>query len=305
MKPAVALAAIVLSVLAAVAIQELRIQRLRDELIELRAIRTSTTADRQQPAAEPVPAAVPAQPAPAAPAAAVETPSRGIPDDFPEPDDERSRALAQGPYAELHYELGLSNRERAYLDHLLLERGRAGQEAAHRWLETPAAERAAIEDELSAALAAAEQPLAAFFISEFESEQFHHYDSRSSAREFLEQLRPLMDQNGLVLGPEQERELLDAIHRSREAAGATRWNSLDGLRVAASGEALDRFDREWQAQEPLLIQELGSFLEVSDAATVLECLRELRQPARAQVEEMVRMACGADAGDPPGQETGE
>lgn len=290
MKTSVAISAVVLSVLVTVVIEERRIADLRAEVIRLRALPARERPMEPEVEEEPpVPMmAEPEELAPPAPPPVTPEPAparsngsgRHVPDDFPEPDEELIKTLAASPSADLHYQLGLSNRERAYLDALQQRMELARQDAVGAWLdagkpaEPPVVERveAAVEPDLRA--------VRDFFQRPQDFELFRYFEARRSARNLLEEMRPLLDGQGVALDRDQERLLVEALHAARVEAGALDWQSAAALDAVVAGGAEERFEGDWQRQGERLAKSLAEFLEPTVARAVLRSREGLKESQR-------------------------
>lgn len=296
MKPSLAISAIVIAVLATIAIEEYRISELRGELIRLRAIRDDpslTDATPPKPSTTPATAgeaqAPPVEPAGAAepPAAATPAPvpgQRQIPDDFPAPSDDEIKASALGPYSDLHYQLGLSNRARAYLEELLIRRSTTQQDLAMKWVKSSDAERPAAKQALHTALEKNDAEIKAFLNRDTDFETFSAFQSMHAERQMLSQLNLLMGQEGIALELAKEKQLITAMYQARIGASALEWDSPAALPVIAAGGALERFDREWEAQSLALKAAVASILTEQEAISFLASREQLKNSIRSSIE---------------------
>jgi len=298
MKPAATISIVVVAVLTTVVIEELRIHKLRTEVLRLGKLPTDqpvsitpeeiiareTPLPGRETAALKKPPEVPSTAEEATSTQPSETPSkaspfsggRTVPDDYPEPSEERIKEVALGPYSNLHYELGLTNRQRAYLDDLLGDRQIKQQAFAQAWVGAEGLERSKIEIEMSAHLAESDDALKAFFGKESDYRTFVVYHAMQPERSMLAQLLPMMDQQGVTLEISDEQKLVAAMYEARVEAEGIDWNSADALKAVVAGDAKERFETEWLARNEYLATALPEFLDEKTVSVVAEGLEQLK-----------------------------
>ena len=300
MKTSVAISAVVLSVLVTVVIEEKRIADLRAEVIRLRALPPrERTVEPEVEETPPVPAVEePAEiaaplPEPVVPAP-VPVPSAGsgrrVPDDFPEPDAELAKALAASPSADLHYQLGLTNRERAYLESLVQRMELVRQDAVGAWLDAGKPAEPPVVEQVEKAVRPELEAVRGFFQRPQDFELFRYFEERRSARNLMEEMRPLLDGQGVALDRDQERLLVEALHAARVEVEALDWQSAAALDAVLAGGAEERFESDWQRQGERLAKSLPEFLEPGVVEAVLrsrERLKESQQEALKVALEVV------------------
>lgn len=274
MKPVVAISAIVIAVLVTVVIEESRIKNLQDEITRLRALPPPGTTP-------PAPAAPPAgdEPNPADPASPPETPEttptppvaglRTVPSDYPEPEQSKTQQLATGPYAQLHLELGLTNREAAYLDEVLTAQDLKMGQLGASWLQALPDDRALVESAMQDAADETMARIRHFLGSDEDFATFSAYHAMQPERELLAQVLPIIDQQGIAFELEDEQKALAALHQAREAVGGIDWSAPEAIQAIAKGEAVKRFEEEWAKQGELLKSALADFMETSEAEAFL------------------------------------
>jgi hypothetical protein len=306
MKPQHAIAVVVVAVLATVAIEETRISKMRAEIIRLRTIPldepsnigaiVAETVDLNDPAQkQPEPAATPAPtPKPEAPAPPSPPTGRIIPDDFPDPDDPTIKQLAIGPNSDFAYEIGLDNRERAYLAELLNRRSRAEQETVAKWISTPPLESSDLEDAMTLITLKSEDEIATFLGSESDIRAFADYHAMRPERDQLAAMAGALDEAGATLEIEKEKQLIEALYQARVGTGSLDWNSPAGLIATAEGGALERFEKEWQTQTEALTGLLPKFLSESETAAVLKSREGLKSDMTASIKAAIEAINGED-----------
>ena len=298
MKTSVAISAVVLSVLVTVVIEEKRIADLRAEVIRLRALPPrERTVEPEVEETPPVPAAEePAEIAAPLPEPVVPAPSpaagsgRRVPDDFPEPDAELAKALAASPSADLHYQLGLTNRERAYLESLVQRMELVRQDAVGAWLDAGKPAEPPVVEQVEKAVRPELEAVRGFFQRPQDFELFRYFEERRSARNLMEEMRPLLDGQGVALDRDQERLLVEALHAARVEVEALDWQSAAALDAVLAGGAEERFESDWQRQGERLAKSLPEFLEPAIVEAVLrsrERLKESQQEALKVALEVV------------------
>jgi hypothetical protein len=283
MKPAVAITAVVIAVLATVVVEETRIKKLQDEITQLRALPPREPGPGPSVAAEPDEGELPETPAAdpvAEPAAPPPVPGlRTVPENYPAPEEDRIREVALSPYSQLHYSLNLTNRERAYFEDLLTSRRLEKQQLAGQWIDALPEDRLGIEKSMKEINSMTDDRIRAFLGDEDDFETYLAYDRMQPERELLSQIAPVMDQPletedgttepGVVLELEKELKLIEAMHQARKAAGGTNWNSIDGMNAMVEPDALERFKEEWTQTGEILAAEIGTFLDETEARRFL------------------------------------
>lgn len=313
MKPQHVIGLVVVAVLATIAIEETRISKMRAEIIRLQAIPldepsdiksiVEETVDLNDPAqTPPKPEATPAIPEPSPePEAPAPTPpsqasGRVIPDDFPDPDDAAIKQLAIGPYSDFSYEVGLDNRERAYLAELLNRRSTAIQETAAKWIATSPSERSALGDALEDAMTLitvnSDDEIATFLGSERDTKAFFEYHAMQPERNQLAAMAGDLDKAGATLEIDKEKQLVEALYQARVGTASLDWNSPAALIATAEGGALERFEKEWQTQTQALNELLPKFLSEKETAAVLESREGLKSDMRSSIESAVEAING-------------
>lgn len=271
------IALVVVAVLITVVIEESRLSEMRAEIIRLRSLVKSPedADDNQISGAEEV---VGQQNSPSVPELPSDGPLRApnsrVPEEFPEPDEETVRALALGANSALHYELALSNRERAYFERLMEQRNSADAAYAQAWIASSPEIRAAknIPEELRKIDTQIEE----FLGSEENLFIFQKFVDRRSARTMTEEIRQILEQQGIVFAIDKETQLIEALHLSMMETGATDWDSLDALPMLLKDDALDRFESDWQAQTEFLKAAIREFLADDEVTAVLDARRQLK-----------------------------
>ncbi|MCH7226919.1 hypothetical protein [Haloferula sp. A504] len=283
MKPAVAISAIVIAVLATVVIEETRIKKLQDEITGLRAL-PPRVPDKAPPlVVEPAEGEDPVEPAiepEVEPTAPPPVPGlRTVPENYPAPEEDRIREIALSPYSHLHYALNLTNRERAYFEDLMASRRLEKQQLAGQWIDALPEDRLSIGQSMEDIDSMTQDRIRTFLGNEDDFETYVAYDLMQPERELLSQIAPVMDQPvetaegvtepGVVLELEKELKLIEAMHRARKAAGGIDWNSLQGMKAMAEPDALERFKEEWTKTGEILATEIGTFLDETEARRFL------------------------------------
>jgi len=309
MKPQHVIGLVVVAVLATVAIEETRISKMRAEIIRLQAIPrdersdiktiVEETVDLNDPAqAPPEPEATPAIPEPspepeaAAPNPPSQTTGRVIPDDFPDPDDAAIKQLAIGPYSDFSYEVGLDNRERAYLAELLNRRAAAMRETAAKWISASPSERSELEDTMILITVQSDDEIATFLGSERDTKAFAEYHAMQPEREKLSSMSVVLDQKGAALEVEKEKQLVETLYQARVGTGSLDWNSPAALIATAEEGALERFEKEWQMQTEALSGLLPKFLSESETTAVFESRESLKSETLASIESAIEAING-------------
>lgn len=304
MKPAAAISAVVIAVLVTVVIEESRIKQLRAEVTRLRELPGRSTPGgsgdgklaQEPPSTADAPPGETGEPGPSPePAEAPALPGRRqVPVDYPAPADDVVKQLAQGPYAQLHLELGLTNREAAYLEEALMAQGMEMRELAARWVEALPDDRAQVKAAMDAAEARAGERIRNFLGNDEDFTTFTTYRAKQPEREMLGQMLPILDQQGVVLEIEQEQALVDAMHQAREATGGIHWNSPTAIKVIAAGDAVDRFEEQWNKIGETLRSELGDILEPAQVDAVLAARDQLKAPRLESVKATAAAIQGTD-----------
>ena len=313
MKPAATISLVVVAVLTTVVIEEIRIKKLRAEILRLGSLPTDqpitiTPEDilkRETPLPgrppekptefEPKPTPPAETPDPVVPEVTPPTVSSGrqVPAEYPEPLEDRIKEIALGPYSDLHYELGLSNRERAYLSDLLSERMQEQQRYSMAWIEGSPEVRKEIESEMTKALAASDEKVRAFLGDDEDFELFQLYHEMQPARSLVAQLIPLMDHEGVSLELADEQKLVVAMHEARTAVEGIDWSSAEALRAVAEGDAKERFEKEWAERTEALKVSLPEFLDENTVEVVLSGREQVKATLLESLESAIETIEGA------------
>lgn len=283
MKPAVAISAIVIAVLATVVIEETRIKKLQSEITQLRAL-PPTEPDKAPPlVVEPVEGEGPVDP-PIEPEVEPTPPPpvpglRTVPENYPAPSDEQVSKNSLSPFSQLHLALGLTNREQAYFEDLIASRRLEKQQLAGQWIDALPEDRLNIEQSMGEIDSMTHDRIRAFLENDEDFETYVGYDMMQPERELLSQIAPVMDQPveteegvaepGVVLELEKELKLIEAMHQARKSAGGIDWNSIHGMKAMAEAEALERFKEEWTKTGEILAAEIGTFLDETETRRFL------------------------------------
>lgn len=217
---------------------------------------------------------------------------RNVPEDFPSPDEDSVKALAVSAYSDLYYQLGLSNRERAYFEKLLNERTMKRQQLAMKWVQAEAGQRAGVEQEMNSMEEDFLDQLLVFLKRERDLEAFVKYDEKQASRQMLIQMRPIMDQLGVTLEVEKETRAIEVLDEIRRRIGSTAWESIEGLKRMAAGDALEVFDQQWEEATTLLKPAMAEFLNESEVKAFFESRDQLRQSIRASLKDGVEQLSG-------------
>jgi hypothetical protein len=316
MKPAATITLVVVAVLTTVVIEEIRIKKLQAEVLRLGRLPTDqpinmTPEDilaretplpgrppEPAPPLDPAPEPTPDPVTPPTPEPAPEpmTPGmRNVPESFPEPTDERVKEAALSPYSDLHYQLGLTNRERVYLDELLAERLLKQQELAQAWIEASGEARGEVEQQMGRHLDESDQTLRTFFKREEDYETFATYHSMQPERLMVGQLIPLMDQEGISLELEKEHQLVAAMHQARVDASGIDWNSAEALQAVVAGDAKSRFEKEWAARTESLRTSLPEFLDEKTMAVIMASREKLKATTLEALDSAIETISGVEA----------
>ncbi len=293
------LALVIVAVLATVAIEETRIARLQAEIIRLRElppapIPAPTPAPTPEPGSRDIPtesaaapdASGPDPPSPAAPSTDTPPTGRQLPPDFPEPDENLSNIIALGPNSALYYELNLTNRERAYLEDLIQRRAATEADFAMKWMAASPEDRSTIEIALTPEIEKFDKAIAAFLNNDVAFATFQEHQRRAPERGMVDEIRPLIDQDGISLELQQENQLTEALYQARIESNSINWNAPEALPVIAEGNAPELFETQWNARTELLTAMLPDFLSEEEATAVLKARAQLKEPRL----ESVRMA---------------
>ncbi|BCX47582.1 hypothetical protein HAHE_14900 [Haloferula helveola] len=292
MKPALAISTVVVAVLATVVVEETRIKSLQEEINRLRAL--------PPPDAQPEAGTAPAKTGtPGAadnnsedPAPVIAEGIRNVPDSYPAPDTGVIQKNALSPYSDLHYELNLTNKERAYFEDLIAARNAKLREMAARWVDALPTDRPLIEKEIAEFEVANDRRIRDFLDSDADFETFEDYHEMQPERHMVEQLRPIMDQSGVALEIEKERMLISTLHEARKATSGVDWNSLEGMQAIVAGEPEKRFDEEWDAQTEFLGKRLPEFLTEEEAEAVFGARIQLKETMKDALNEAIAMVNG-------------
>ena len=295
MKPQHTIAFVVVAVLATVVIEELRISKMRAEIIRLQAIPRDTPSDidaivnktqevietvEETPEVTPAPAPEPETPE-AAPT------GRVISEDFPAPDEATIKRLALSPYSDFCYEKFLSNRERAYLSDLIQQRTQTLQDTASKWMIAPPSERPGLQDTMTLITAKSDDAIATFLNNETDAKDFANYHAMQPERQQVVAMAGALDEAGATLKMAKEKQLIEALYQARVGTGSVDWNSPAGLKAIGEGGALQRFGKEWETQTQALVGLLPKFLSETEAAAVLQSREGLKPDMVASIESAI------------------
>ncbi|MGB6219622.1 hypothetical protein [Haloferula sp.] len=296
MKPQYVIALVVVAVLATVVIEETRISKMRAEIIRLQALPDSRPAPEPEPAEPAVeipPSPEPSiEPTPEVAPAPAATLGRVIPKDFPDPDDATIKRLAVDPYSDFAYEIGLNNRERAYLDELLAQRTRALQETAAKWMAADSSGRDDLEDDITLIIANSDDQIATFLNNEQDAKAFANYHAMQPEREQLTAMAADLDAAGATLEIEKEKQLIEALYQARVGTGSLDWNSTAGLIALDEGGTLEQFETEWTAQGNALKGLLPKFLSETEMTAVLLSREQRKAEMIASLELVIEAING-------------
>lgn len=292
MKPQHTIALVVVAVLTTVVIEEARISKMRAEIIRLQAIPRDTPSDievivnESKEIAEMAPETPEPAPEPAPETETPEAPATGrkIPTDFPEPDKDTTARLALSPYSDFALDTGLTNRELAYLSDLLEHRTNTLQDTAGKWMTAPPSERPDIEDTMTLIVAKSDDEIATFLGNDADAKAFSRYHGMQPERAQVAAMAADLDNAGSTLEMEKEKQLVETLHQARVGTGSIDWNSPAALKAIGQGRALERFEKEWQAQSDALVGLLPKFLSETEAAAVLQSREALKDNIAASIE---------------------
>jgi hypothetical protein len=304
MKSRYTIALVVISILATVAIEESRISKMRTEINRLQAIPrdepsdisdiVAKTVDLNDPAQNHVESAPAPEPIPEPKAATPPSPpaDRVVPEEFPDPDDATIKQLAIGPNSNFSYEIGLNNRERAYLAFLLDRRSSLLQDTAAKWIAASPDERPRLENTMTLIVANSEDQIATFLGNEADAKAFADYHAMQPEREMLSSMSAALDEAGTTLPIEKEQELITSLYQARVGTGSLDWNSPAGLKAIAESDPQERFETEWENQTQALNGLLPKFLTESETAAVLQSREGMKEDMITSIESVVEAIDG-------------
>lgn len=315
MKPAATISIVVVAVLTTVVIEEIRIKQLRAEVLRLSQLPTDqpvTITPEDIIAKEtPLPGMPPVSPEdPTAfgesendapftetteetPASLAPLPGmRNVPEAYPPPSDEKIKEVALGPYSDLHYEFGLTNRERVYFDDLLGQRQTKQQELALAWVAADEAGRLQIEKDMLLQIDESDEAIKAFLDKEADYKTFVSYHAMQPERLMLGQLIPLMDEKGVALELAAEQNLVATMYEARLAAGGIDWNSADALKAVVEGDAKERFEKEWSACNEHLQESLPKFLDEKSIEVIMASRGQIKEAILESLESAIEAVNG-------------
>lgn len=172
------------------------------------------------------------------------------------------KAMSMMWYANLAKKFNLSREEEGYFMTLVAGGMSAQQQVGMKMMgaETPE-ERQALLAEIETAKVETKEAVKQFLNDEEDFTTYEAYEARLPERQQLDGLRAAMTEAGAALSSEQEEEVLDAMYKARiSQADGIDWNGGGGMEAIVSGDAVARFEADWQRGSSRVLTEVGKVL---------------------------------------------
>lgn len=173
------------------------------------------------------------------------------------------KAMASVWYGPLIEEFELSREEADYFmtlkAGLMAEQQQLGMKLMGAGSEE---ERRELQEEFEQLKEDHEKAVHEFLNDDEDIETYQAFEERLPEHQQMDGLRNSMAAAGAPLSPGQEGELVEALYRVRTAPGVseTNWEGASGMEAIASGDARERFEREWHASNQRVLDEVGGVL---------------------------------------------
>ena len=173
------------------------------------------------------------------------------------------KAMTAMWFADLIEEFDLTRKESDYFLQLVAGPMSAQQQIGMKMMsaETPE-ERKKLEEEIKAAKIDAKEAIKDFLNDEEDFARFEEFEKRLPERQQLDGLRAAMASAEAPLTAEQEDLVIEAMYQARTAdEGATDWQGTEGLEALTSGNAVEKFEQEWERSSVRTAEAVGKILE--------------------------------------------
>jgi hypothetical protein len=172
------------------------------------------------------------------------------------------KAMSSMWYADLIEDFGLDKKESDYFLSLVAGSMSAQQNIGMKMMSATAEEREALAEEISTAKKDSEDAIKEFLNNDEDYASYEAYQERLPERQQIDGLRAVMSEADAPLTPEQEDKVIEAMFQARTSnANATDWNGSGGMEAIASGDAVEKFEADWNKSARKTADEVGKFLE--------------------------------------------
>lgn len=173
------------------------------------------------------------------------------------------KAMSAMWFADLVDEFELTREEEDYFLRLVAGGMSSQQQVGMKIMTAETdAEREALQAEVAEAQEATREAVRDFLNNDEDFAAYELYNRQLPERQQLEGLRNTMLEAGAPLTREQEQGVIEAMYKVRTTkAATTNWQGPGGMEAIASGDAIDKFEQEWQENSRATEAEVAKILE--------------------------------------------
>jgi hypothetical protein len=173
------------------------------------------------------------------------------------------KAMAGMWFKDLVKEFDLNDEEEDYFINLVAGGFAEQQTIGLKMMDTKTdEERKALKEEIETAKRETKESIKEFLNNEEDWQAYQDYEDRLPERQQLDGLRATMAQAGQPLSPEQEGQVVEAMYRARKSGtDSIDWEGSGGMEAMASGNAVELFERDWEANRKKTVDEVSTVLE--------------------------------------------
>lgn len=180
-------------------------------------------------------------------------------------------------YQDLIDGLDLTTEESDYFKNLLGKEMAAQQELGMKMLGATPEEARKLSEELAQRAKENEEEIKKFLNNDEDFKSYKDYKNHLPERQQLDGIRTAMAEKGVPLDKETETKLVDAMYRARTTSSTPDLSGVKGLEAIQAGNMVETFEKNWEKQQEILLQETGSFLNEAQMAAFQEHQKQLKE----------------------------
>jgi len=200
---------------------------------------------------------------------------------------QQMKTMAGTLYKPLIEKFGFADEEREHFLQLITDTMVGQQDLGMAMIsaKTPD-ERAALEKQVQDAVAEQKRKIREFLNDEGDFQAYEAFAGTLSERQQMLGLKPMLEAGGNPLTPDQEERLVEAMHRGRTTAlPAGEWGDggLPGEAVFTD-DAVERFDRAWTKMNESVLKETATILDENQQKAFADYQEQMRSMQKIGIE---------------------
>lgn len=182
--------------------------------------------------------------------------------------------------------------EAEHFKSLLAKQMSGQQELGMKMMSATPEEIEALSDELEKRKKEVDAEIETFLNSEQDFAAYENYTERLPERQQLDGIRAVMASQNAAMDEATEAKLVEAMHEARTNSSMPDMSGADSMKDLASGNLLESFDRNWDAQNEALIRSSSDFLSPAQVDALKQYQEQMKDMQRAGIEMAEKMMKG-------------